>query len=177
MDTGAASGRLGLIILSVARFSLEAASPEEVLEFAGRAVTLSEEYVFIDKLQYLVAGGRVSKTSGFFADLLNMKPVVSPQPEGVKKLGVVRNRKDQVTFALKRLEELLKDKNGIIMLEYSDNRSFLDEEIKPLLQKKFKSSEIFLQPLSLTSGTHMGPGTWALAVMPYTAGLKINPEG
>lgn len=177
IDTGAASGRLGLIILSVARFSLEAASPEEVLEFAGRAVTLSEEYVFIDKLQYLVAGGRVSKTSGFFADMLNMKPVVSPQPEGVKKLGVVRNRKDQVAFALKRLGQLLKNKDGIIMLEYSDNRKFLDEEIKPLLRKEFKGSEIILQPLSLTSGTHMGPGTWAVAVMPDTAGLKINREG
>jgi hypothetical protein len=109
--------------------------------------------------------------------MLNMKPVVSPQPEGVKKLGVVRNRKDQVAFALKRLKELLKDKDGIIMLEYSDNQKFLDEQIKPLMRKEFKGSEIITQPLSLTSGTHMGPGTWALAVMPDTTGLKINREG
>jgi DegV family protein with EDD domain len=177
IDTGAASGRLGLMVLAVARYSLEAASPEDVIEFAGRAVALCEEYVFIDKLQYLVAGGRVSKTSGFFADMLNMKPVVSPQPEGVKKLGVVRNRKDQVAFALKRLRELLKDRDAIIMLEYSDNQKLLETEIKPLLHKEFKGSEIILQPLSLTSGTHMGPGTWAVAVMPYTDGLKIRREG
>jgi uncharacterized protein len=177
IDTGAASGRLGLMILAVARYSLEAASPEDVIKFAGKAALLCEEYVFIDKLQYLVAGGRVSKTSGFFADMLNMKPVVSPQPEGVKKLGVLRNRKDQVAFALKRLRELLKGRDAIIMIEYSDNMKWLETEVKPIMHKEFKGSEIILQPLSLTSGTHMGPGTWALAVMPDTAGLKIRREG
>ena len=174
IDTGAASGRLGLIALAVARYSIKASSAEDVLDFADRAVRLCEEYVFIDKLNWLVAGGRVSKTSGFFAGLLNMKPVVSPQPEGVKKLGVVRNRKDQVTFALKRLKELLKDNCGIIMLEYSDNLKWLDEEIKPLMSQEFKGSEIILQPLSLTSGTHMGPGTWAVASMPFMDGLEIR---
>jgi hypothetical protein len=177
IDTGAASGRLGLMTLAIARYSLESESYEKVIEFARRAVALCEEYVFIDKLQYLVAGGRVTKTSGFFADLLNMKPIVSPLPDGVKKLGVVRNRKDQVAFALKRIKELLINKDGIIMLEYSDNMKWLDDEIKPLLLKEFKGSEIILQPLSLTSGTHMGPGTWAVAVMPCIAGLIIKREG
>jgi uncharacterized protein len=145
-----------------------------VLHFADSAVRLCEEYVFIDSLSWLVAGGRVSKTSGFFAGLLNMKPVVSPQPEGVKKLGVARNRKDQVAFALKRLRGLLKDRNGIIMLEYSDNMKWLGEEIKPMVEQEFRGSETILQPLSLTSGTHMGPGTWAVASMPFIDGLEIR---
>jgi uncharacterized protein len=174
VDTGAASGRLGLIALAVARYSMKAASADDVLDFADRAVRLCEEYVFIDRLNWLVAGGRVSKASGFFAGLLNMKPVVSPQPEGVKKLGVVRNREDQVAFAMKRLKGLLKDRKGIIMLEYSDNLKWLDEEVKPLINLEFKGSEIILQPLSLTSGTHMGPGTWAVASMPFIDGLEIR---
>jgi len=33
----------------------------------------------------------------------------------------------------------------------------------PQLQRLFPQAEILLAPLSLTSGVHMGPGTWSLA--------------
>lgn len=174
IDSGAASGRLGLTVLATARHSLKARSWEDVIAFAHKAIAGCEEYVFIDKLQYLVAGGRVSKASGFFGDMFGMKPVVSPQPAGVKKYGVVRNRKDQVDFALQRLHATLQDKPGIIMLEYSDNRPWMEGELQPLIMQLFPTVEIIVQPLSLTSGTHMGPGTWAVAFLPAMDGLEVN---
>jgi len=66
-------------------------------------VRTCEEYVFLDKLQYLAAGGRLSKTSAFFGDKLNMKPVISPLPEGAKKVGMVRNQEDQVKMQWQNL--------------------------------------------------------------------------
>jgi fatty acid-binding protein DegV len=57
---------------------------KETVVFARKAIRLCEEYVFLDKLQYLAAGGRLSKTSAFFGDKLNIKPVISPLPEGQK---------------------------------------------------------------------------------------------
>jgi fatty acid-binding protein DegV len=35
-----------------------------------------------------------------------------------------------------------------------------------MLVKRYPQAEIFLQPLSLTSGAHMGPGTWGVAFLP-----------
>ena len=104
IDTGAASGRLGTIALATARYLAETNDMKKTFDFAKKAVNACEEYVFLDKLQYLAEGGRLSKTSAFFGDMLNMKPVISPLPEGAKKVGMVRNQEDQVKMALKKLD-------------------------------------------------------------------------
>ena len=167
IDTGAASGRLGTIVLACARYLTQTNDLEKTYEFAQKVVISCEEYVFLDKLQYLAAGGRLSKTSAFFGDMLKMKPVISPQPEGAIKVGVVRNQEEQVKMALEKLaESLKKDSRALIMLEYSDNRDWVEGTLQPILTKRYPLAEILLQPLSLTSGAHMGPGTWGIAFLP-----------
>ncbi len=167
IDTGAASGRLGTIVLACARYLAKTNDPESSCNFAQRAVISCEEYVFLDKLHYLAAGGRLSKTSAFFGDMLKMKPVISPQPEGAIKVGVVRNQEDQVKMALEKLGATLKkDSRALIMLEYSDNLEWVKDKVEPLINKQYPEAEIILQPLSLTSGAHMGPGTWGVAFLP-----------
>jgi DegV family protein with EDD domain len=140
---------------------------KNIIAFARKAVRTCEEYVFLDKLQYLAQGGRLSKTSAFFGEMLNMKPVISPQPEGAKKVGTVKNQEDQVKFALTKLAASLKDdSHALIMLEYSDNKNWVNGTIKKTLAERYPQAEIILQPLSLTSGAHMGPGTWGVAFLP-----------
>ena len=167
IDTGAASGRLGTIALAVARYLAETNDIKNIIAFARKAVRTCEEYVFLDKLQYLAAGGRLSKTGAFFGEMLNMKPVISPLPEGAKKVGMVRNQEDQVKMALAKLAASLKDdSHALIMLEYSDNKNWVNGTVKKTLAERYPQAEIILQPLSLTSGAHMGPGTWGVAFLP-----------
>ena len=167
IDTGAASGRLGTITLATAQHLARTNDIKNTFAFAKKAVEKCEEYVFLDKLQYLAAGGRLSKTSAFFGDKLNMKPVISPLPEGAKKVGTVRNQEDQVKFALAKLAASLKnDSRALIMLEYSNNKNWVNGTVKKMVTNLYKQAEIIVQPLSLTSGAHMGPGTWGIAFLP-----------
>jgi hypothetical protein len=167
IDTGAASGRLGTIALATAQHLARTNDTKNTFDFAKKAVEKCEEYVFLDKLQYLAAGGRLSKTSAFFGDKLNMKPVISPLPEGAKKVGTVRNQEDQVKFALAKLAASLKnDSRALIMLEYSNNKNWINGTVKKMVTNLYKQAEIIVQPLSLTSGAHMGPGTWGVAFLP-----------
>jgi DegV family protein with EDD domain len=167
IDTGAASGRLGAIVIATARYSVQAGDPEAVINFAQRAVEKCEEYVFLDKLKYLAAGGRLAKSSAFFGDMFNVKPIISPTAEGAQKVGAVKNRNGQLNYALDKLEGAYdKESAPFIMLEYSDNRDWINDTVKKEIQACYPSAEIMLQPLSLTSGVHMGPGTWAVAFLP-----------
>jgi len=167
MDTGAASGRLAIIALATARYLAETNDMKNTIAFARKAVRTCEEYVFLDKLQYLAQGGRLSKTSALFGDMLNMKPIISPLPEGAKKVGSVKNQEDQVKFALTKLDAAIKDdSNVLIMLEYSDNKNWVEKTVKKAIAEIYPEAEIILQPLSLTSGAHMGPGTWGVAFLP-----------
>jgi len=169
IDSQAASGRLGILVVAAARFARAARNAEAVIAFARENAARCQEYVFLDKLQYLAAGGRLSKTSAFFGDMLHMKPIISPLAEGAKKMGVVRDRAGQLAFALDKLAVLGEGKNALIMLEYSDNAEWVAGAVQPEIVRRHPLAEILLHPMSLTSGAHMGPGTWAVAFLPAEA--------
>ncbi|MFT5699185.1 MAG: DegV family protein with EDD domain [Desulforhopalus sp.] len=164
IDTGAASGRLGLIALLTARQAQKSRSAEGLIDFAQKVIGECEEFVFIDELKYLVAGGRVSRAGGFFGDLLSMKPVISPTSDGVRKVGVVHSRKGQLAFALEKLGGQFSGTAApVIMLQYSDNEEWVTSVAFQQVRALLPEAEILLAPLSLTSGVHMGPGTWSMA--------------
>jgi uncharacterized protein len=166
MDTGAASGRLGLIALATARYSLQTSNPDSVVRFAQQAVLECKEYIFLEKLRYLAAGGRLSKSKAFFGDMLRKKPVITPLPGGAEKVAVLTTKDDQVAFALNRLETESSDQETLnIMLEYTDNESWVREVMLPKVTQLRPRARIFAQRISLTSGVHMGPGTWAIAYL------------
>jgi DegV family protein with EDD domain len=189
VDSGAASGRLGLLALATARFARETRDAEEVIRFAREEMARCQEYVFLDTLRYLAAGGRLSRTGAFFGDMIHMKPVISPLPEGAKKVGVVRNRTEQLKFAMEKLEAALskddragaseagrrpgqkpgaaqgKGDRALIMIEYTDNLDWVAKKVQPEVERFCPEAEIILHPMSLTSGAHMGPGTWGVAFL------------
>ena len=107
------------------------------------------------------------KAKAIFGELLRVKPIVSPTAEGVKKVGTAKNRKGQLNFALEAFEAAFDaGASPFVMLEYSDNYDWVDTVVKKELATRCPNAEIKLQPLSLTSAVHMGPGTWAMAYIP-----------
>lgn len=92
--------------------------------------------------------------------------LVSPLPGGARKVGVVKNREEQLRFAMEAMGRSLQPEDmALIMLEYSDNRPWV-EEVRNYVAKFYPKTRIIVHPLSLTSGAHMGPGTWAIAFLP-----------
>ncbi len=162
IDSGASSGKLGLMLLLLSRFLQAESNWDKVSRFAQELPNKCYEYIFINELSYLVAGGRVSKLKGFAGDLLGLKPVISPKKTGVKKITSVKNRQQQVELALRKINEL-KDKELVILLQYSDNKDEVQKEIKPLIKETLPDAELITAPLSLSSAIHMGPETWAMA--------------
>ena len=166
IDTGTASGRLGTIAIAAARRSLVSHDPADVIAFAEKAIDQCDEYIFLEKLHYLASGGRMSKTGAFFGDMLNVRPIISPLKDGAAKAGIARNRNDQLKFLRRKMtEKLNKDSKALIMIEYSNNRTWITDVIKDEIERLYPLSEIIIQPLSLTTGVHTGPGTWAVAFL------------
>ena len=57
-----------------------------------------------------------------------MKPVISPQADGAKRVGIVRTPDDQIRFTFQQLEQhFTPDSDALIMLEYSDNRLWVED--------------------------------------------------
>ena len=78
IDSGVASGKLGLVAKAAAEMALVVNDLEEVVAFAKDAVQRVQEYIFLDKLHFLAAGGRMSKTGAFFGDVLTLNRLSAP---------------------------------------------------------------------------------------------------
>jgi DegV family protein with EDD domain len=170
VDSTAASGRLALIATALARACNAGRPagrlPHDALELIDRC----DELVFLDQLKYLAAGGRISKTRGFIGDLMRFKPVISPRADGAQKVGMVKNRQEQLRFALQHMKPRLDPhRSATVLLQYTDNRHWVESEAADTIATQFPKAEITIGPMSLTSGAHMGPGTWAAAFLPEAA--------
>jgi DegV family protein with EDD domain len=166
VDSGAASGRLAVMVRALARALPGLETAEAAERFARGAITRADELVFLDQLRFLAAGGRMSRTGAFFGDLLHMKPVITPAADGARKAGVVRNRAAQLRFALEGVAAARQSGPlEMILLEFSDNREWVETAAAPAVREWFPEAEMDIVPLSLTSGVHMGPGTWGAAFL------------
>jgi DegV family protein with EDD domain len=167
VDTTAASGRLALIVRAVVAYAETQTDPEAVTAYAKSTTAAAEEFIFLDKLKYLAASGRLSRPKTFFGDMLGLKPIISPTAGGAVKRGVARTPANQLAFACRKiLQAQGLDNSALVLLEYSDNRDWVKNVAKKQISKHIPGIRILLRPLSLTSGVHMGPGTWALAFLP-----------
>jgi fatty acid-binding protein DegV len=128
------------------------------------------EYMFLDRLEFLARGGRLAKTKAFFGDLFHKKPVVTPTPEGVRKVDVVGTHQQQVDWLKAHLErELPREGPLIVMMEYTDNRDRIAGIVEHVITPLRPDVDVLIRPFSLTTGVHIGPGSWGIAFLPLPA--------
>ncbi len=167
IDTAAASGKLGLLAIDVSRFAAEGHGLEAVAAFAAARAEQCDELVFLDQLKFLAAGGRISKVRGMVGDFIRYKPVIRPTARGAEKAGAVKSRSAQVRFALDTMAAAFPETGPVhILLAYTDNRDWVETVAKPAIEARLGATVGWIEPMSSTSGAHMGPGTWAVAYLP-----------
>ena len=168
LDSGAASGRLAVVVRATALAARAGKPAARLADFARTALGCAEEYIFLERLEYLARGGRMSKTGAFFGDALHLAPVVSPMPDGARRVALLRKREDKVAFACERAAQVFgaAGATGYLLAEYTDNRAWVGEHVLPRLRAAAPAAEIAVGALSLTTGAHTGPGTWAIAMLP-----------
>jgi DegV family protein with EDD domain len=153
-------GLLGILANQV----LQKTSSWEEAEAQILQIRRKMRYVFtLDTLEYLVKGGRVSKTAGFIGGLLDVKPLLHITPDGrIEPFAKVRSRK----AALRKLvdvmiEEISDPENQIIGISNAycpEDAEILAQEIRNRIHVK----DIIISKIGCVVGSHTGPGTVAL---------------
>lgn len=120
----------------------------------------------VDTLEYLVRGGRLSKTAGFAGTLLNIKPVLCVEDGEIKVLGKARGSRQGNNM----LTEFIDKKGGVdfsmpVMLAYSGTddallKGYIDNS-SALWDEHLESLPITM--VGSTLSTHAGPGAIAVA--------------
>ncbi|NMA68848.1 MAG: DegV family protein [Desulfitobacterium sp.] len=163
IDSLGASLGYGLLALKSNKILQEAQSWDEA-EKKIIQVRREIRYVFtLDTLEYLVKGGRVSKTAGFIGGLLDVKPILHITSEGrIEPLAKVRSRKASLRKLLDLIkEEIRKPEEQVIGISHSaclDEAKQLADDIKKALPIK----DVIISDIGCVVGSHTGPKTIAL---------------
>ncbi len=163
VDSLCASGGEGLLLEMAAEKKNSGATIEECRDYAEALKLRVNHWYTVAELSFLRRGGRVSATSAFVADMLNIKPVMDMNREG--RL-IPREKAKGRKAAVRRLFEHLVER-----VDISENRYFrithadcMDDAIhlKEMLQEKFEGVPVKISMIGAVIGSHCGPGTLAL---------------
>lgn len=159
-DTLNISVGAGIQAIEACKLHNKGASDEEVLEFLRTFRDKIGIYFYVDSLQYLRRGGRISAVSSVMGTLLNLKPILSVSPEGkLEKLTVVKGKKKATDFLVERFEKeyLNDDKYDVFILDASNKEA--GDELAEKIRTSGKKVNIRRFEVGPVIGAHAGPGT------------------
>lgn len=154
----------GMIILEVAKDIKEGKSFEDIISNLPSLRKRISGYFTLNTLDYLRKGGRIGKVAGTIGEMLNLKPIIGVNDEGVyHTVAKARGRKQ----ALSKLTDILntylsKGKCKVYVLQggaIEEAKHYL-ESIKSLEN----IAEIGIASISPALGVHTGPGLIGLAI-------------
>lgn len=167
VDSLTASSGYGLLMDKLADLRDEGKTIDEIHEWVEKNKHNCLAWFFTSDLTFFIKGGRVSKTSGFVAGVLNICPMLNVDPEGkLIARQKVRTKRKVIEAIVQKMEE--KAENG---LDYSGkcyiSQSACYEDAKAvadLVEAKFTklNGKVEINNIGTTIGSHTGPGTVAL---------------
>lgn len=153
----------GMQAIEACKLRKAGASDEEVLKFLEEFKNKISVYFYVDSLQYLKRGGRISAASAVFGTLLNIKPILTVKEGKLEKLTTVKGTKKSIEFMVNKfIEEYSgEDKYEVFVLD-ADNKE-IGDELAEKIRKTGKNVSIRRFFVGPVIGAHSGPGTVGIA--------------
>lgn len=166
VDSKTLSGGLGLLVLRASELLDEGLDMEQIAEKLEVLRTRETGMFLVQTLEYLRKGGRIGLVEGVVGSLLNIKPIIFVNPDGVyETMAKARGANKAKTLMLEKAAELYKN----LLVDVHIVHARVLEEAKEL-SEKLKSilsiHELYIEPVSPVLGMHTGKGLLGIIVLP-----------
>ena len=167
IDSLTAASGYGLLMDKLADLRDSGMSAEELVAWTEENKLKLHAWFFSSDLTFFVKGGRVSKTSGFVGNLLNICPLLNVGHEGklIPRLKI-RTKKKAIIAIVDKMVELAENGTDYNGKCYICNSACYDDAkaVADLVKERFPNidGEIIINSIGTTIGSHTGPGTVAL---------------
>jgi DegV family protein with EDD domain len=166
IDSKGLSWVLGFQVLEAARMIREKVSFEELVTKLEETKAKIKGYFIVDSLEYLRKGGRIGKVAASLGSILNLKPIISLDPEGNFYSHSIARGKNQ---AIKKLLNPVLKQIETTKVHISILQGRAEQEAEALRErlKGFDNvSELYVSTISPALVVHTGPGLLGLVVHP-----------
>ncbi len=167
IDSLCASTGYGLLLDKMVELKNSGMSIDELAEWTEANKLRLNHWVLTTDLTFLVKGGRVSKTSGFFGGMLNICPIIDVNSEGkLIAREKIRTKKKGITALVNKMVECADDGIDYSEKVYISMSDCYDDAkvVADLVEEKFtkKKGDVLINYIGTVIGSHTGPGTIAL---------------
>ncbi|SHE76088.1 EDD domain protein, DegV family [Tissierella praeacuta DSM 18095] len=158
-DSKSASVGETLIAMKIQELIEKKLNNFEIVEKVEKYINGMKTYFVLENLDNLIKNGRISKTKGLIANVLNLKPIMGEDGEGnIKLVENVRGTKK----AFKRLVEIIgetgeKFEEKILAISHV-NAFEKAEELKKEIQKRYNFKDIILVKTAGLSSAYANDG-------------------
>ena len=158
-------------ILDAEKMINEGKSVDDIVTYLNETKLDASIYIMVPTLKYLKKGGRITSAAAAIGTLLNIKPVLQIQggklEPFVKVMSIKQAIKAMINGAKNDLETRFKgfrdSKKMKVYIAYSKDVT-LGEELKVQVEKELDVLVEFVDPLSLSVASHIGPNAMAIAM-------------
>ncbi len=173
IDSKSASLGYGLVAYYVARAINDGSDDMDALVTYTHTLIDKIKHIFtVDDLEYLVRGGRVSKTAGFVGGLLKIKPILHMEDGKLFPLEKVRGSKKVLSRLIELIEENSNElENQTVAISHADDLTRANE-LKDMIENTFKVKNVMVNTIGCAIGAHAGPGTLAVFFLNESPGLE-----
>ena len=170
VDSGSVAMGLGFAVLAAARAAGEGATLEQVVAAATQVAAATWSAFYVDTLEHLRRGGRVTAVSAIVGTALAVKPLLVVRGGQISLLEKVRTS----SKAVARLEQLAVDAAGDGPVDLAVHHLAAPERAA-LLAERLRARVPGLQALYVSEvgavvGAHVGPGLLGVVVSRRPAG-------
>jgi DegV family protein with EDD domain len=160
VDSFSVSVGLGIIAMAAARVAKAGGNLAEVLEETKKAISQTQIRALLDTLQYLLKGGRITKTKALVGALLNVKPILTMREGEMVQAGMARS----YAKGIEQLFEFVKSHPNL--QEVAISHTTVPEEamaLKKRIASIIDEERIQMSRVGAGLGVHGGPGTLLVA--------------
>lgn len=120
----------------------------------------SHIYYSLQTLQYLVKGGRLGRVEGMLGSMLQIKPIISCDEDGIYyTVEKVRGRKQSINKLIEIVEDKVKDKKNYYLTICHGYAQEEADKIKERMKSCLDNATLFMEgQISPALGVHTGPG-------------------
>lgn len=162
-----------LTVLQARKLSEQGKSAREIRDILEQEAGDSSIYIAVDTLEYLKKGGRITPAAAALGSMLRLKPVLTIQGARLDSHAKARGMKSAFRIMTEALQTDISSRFSHLRetgeLKLGIANTLMDEEklehFKAELRKSFPEFELVYFPLTMSIGTHIGPGGLGVAVI------------
>ncbi len=148
----------GVQVIAACKLHNAGASDEEVVKFLTEFKDKVGIYFYVDSLQYLKRGGRISAASAVMGAMLNIKPILSVKDGKLEKLTTVKGTKKAIDFMFSKFEQEYGNGDYETFVLDADNKQVADD-LAEKIRNTGRNVSIRRIDIGPVIGAHAGPGT------------------